>query len=43
MADHKTMMARRERKLRRETELRRLNDSFTAEILENDDGKETKD
>jgi hypothetical protein len=42
MADHKTMQQRRERKLRRQLELQRINDVYTVQILE-DDGKETED
>ena len=40
MADKKTMQARRERRLRRETELRRINDVYSMEVLEdNHEGK----
>jgi hypothetical protein len=44
MTDKRGMQARRERKLRRELENRRLNDVFTLEILENnDEDKKTED
>lgn len=42
MTDKRGMQARRDRKLRRQLELQRINDVYTVEILE-DNGKETED
>ena len=42
MTDKRGMQARRERKLRRQLELQRLNSVYTVEVLE-DNGKETEE
>lgn len=42
MTDKRGMQARRERKLRRQLELQRINDVYTMETLE-DNGNETED
>jgi len=40
--DRRTAKARRDRKIRKESELQRENQSYTQEIIE-DNGKETED